>query len=272
MVVYEGTLQAIEAAERATLKTAARYLEEHMGPAIASITDGRYDEIEVDETSLAFRVRAPETGELVDVASALAGNRRPALPGRPAGPGPPGDHGPAPAAHPGRPLRDVRCRARRARPARWSSRSPPRRASRSSCLTCSDRYDRFADELIVLPGPSNERVLAVPRQAGGEPAATPPPAPAAAGSLPAPGSASVPPVAARPTAAPAPAPTQAAPRPRSPEAPQPTLHFEPDPRPNPDPVAPRRPIAIEDDEPDPLDALRRAASLASEDEESEGPG
>ena len=65
--VYEGTLAAIEAAEAATLKTAARYLEERMGPTVAAITDGRYDDIEVDEKSLAVKVRAPETGELVDV-------------------------------------------------------------------------------------------------------------------------------------------------------------------------------------------------------------
>ncbi|MEX1296286.1 MAG: AAA family ATPase, partial [Candidatus Limnocylindrales bacterium] len=71
--VYQGTLAAIDAAETATLKTAARYLEERMGPAIAEITDGRYDDIEVDEKSLAFRVRAPETGELVDVAELSQG-------------------------------------------------------------------------------------------------------------------------------------------------------------------------------------------------------
>jgi DNA repair exonuclease SbcCD ATPase subunit len=65
--IYEATRQAIEAAEQATLKTAARYLEEHMGPAVARITAGRYDEVEVDERSLAFRARAPETGQLVDV-------------------------------------------------------------------------------------------------------------------------------------------------------------------------------------------------------------
>ena len=38
--IYEATRQAIDHAEQATLKTAARYLEEHMGPAVARITDG----------------------------------------------------------------------------------------------------------------------------------------------------------------------------------------------------------------------------------------
>jgi DNA repair exonuclease SbcCD ATPase subunit len=65
--IYEATRQAIDHAEQATLKTAARYLEEHMGPAVARITAGRYDEVQVDERSLAFRVRVPETGQFVDV-------------------------------------------------------------------------------------------------------------------------------------------------------------------------------------------------------------
>ena len=29
-------------------------------------------------------------------------------------------------------------------------------------LTCSDRFDTLADKLVVLPGPSTERVLAHP--------------------------------------------------------------------------------------------------------------
>ena len=52
--VRRATLAAIEAAEQATLKTAARYLEERMGPVISTITDGRYDEVEVADA---------ETGE-----------------------------------------------------------------------------------------------------------------------------------------------------------------------------------------------------------------
>ena len=242
LLVYQGTLQAIEAAERATLKTAARYLEEHMGPTIASITDGRYDDIEIDERSLAFRVRAPETGEMVAVASLSQGtadqlflaarlglvrlvtmDRRPPLV-----------------------LDDPFVTfdtARGERALRLVKQFATAHGFQVLFLTCSDRFDRLADELIVLPGPSTERVLAMPRQAGSEPAAT------------SPSSAAI-----------------VAPSPRTAEVPQPTLRFEPDPRPNPDPVAPRRPTAIEDDRPDPLAALRRAASQAPEDEESEGPG
>ena len=268
LLVYQGTLQAIEAAERATLKTAARYLEEHMGPTIASITDGRYDDIEIDEGSLAFRVRAPETGEMVAVASLSQGtadqlflaarlglvrlvtmDRRPPLV-----------------------LDDPFVTfdtARGERALRLVKQFATAHGFQVLFLTCSDRFDRLADELIVLPGPSSERVLAMPRQAGSEPATT---QPAAAGTPPAMASASAPPVPARSTTAPTSPPAVVAPRPRTTEAPQPTLRFEPDPRPNPDPVAPRRGSAIGGDEPDPLDALRRAASLASEDEESEGPG
>ena len=83
-------------------------------------------------------------------------------------------------------------------------------------LTCSDRFDRLADELVVLPGPSSERVLAAPR-------------------------------AARTQVAPREA-EVLQPTTREAEVLQPTLVFEPDSRPNPDPVAPRKVAAA--DEPD----------------------
>jgi energy-coupling factor transporter ATP-binding protein EcfA2 len=200
LLVYERTLEAIEAAERATLKTAARYLEERMGPTVAAVTDGRYDDIEVDEQSLAFRLRSPETGELIDVGLLSQGTA------------------------------DQLFLAARLGLVRLVSldRSPPlilddpfvtfdtTRAERALrvvkqlatehgfqvlFLTCSDRFDALADELVVLPGPSGERLLANPTRPLTEPASSP----------------------ARP-----------------PETPVPTLRFEPDPRPNPDPVAPRR--------------------------------
>ena len=47
------------------MKTAARFLEERMGPDISAITEGRYSEIQVDENDLAFRVRSPERGDFV---------------------------------------------------------------------------------------------------------------------------------------------------------------------------------------------------------------
>jgi uncharacterized protein YhaN len=38
-----------------------------MGPAVARVTGGRYHEVQVNEQNLAFTVRTPETGALVDV-------------------------------------------------------------------------------------------------------------------------------------------------------------------------------------------------------------
>ncbi len=200
-LIYEGTLAAIDAAETATLKTAARYLEEHMGPAISEVTDGRYDDIEVDEKSLAFRVRAPESGELVSVTQLSQGtadqlflaarlglvqlvtlDRRPPLV-----------------------LDDPFVTfdsARAERALRLVKQLAREQGFQVLYLTCSDRFDALADELVVLPGPTSERVLANPRR---QPQAEAETAPSA-----------------------------------TEELPQPTLRFAPDPRPNPDPVAPRR--------------------------------
>jgi hypothetical protein len=66
-------------------------------------------------------------------------------------------------------------------------------------LTCSDRFDSLADELVVLPGPSKERVLAMPKAGATEP--------------------------------------QPELQPDKTESTQPTLRFAPDPRSDPDPVA-----------------------------------
>ena len=150
---YQATLAAIEDAERATLKTAARYLEERMGPAIERITNGRYDEIEVDERNLAFRVRVPETGELVDVAALSQGtadqlfltarlglvrlvtmDRRPPL------------------------ILDdpfvTFDAARGERALRLVKEVAKEQGFQVLYLTCSDRFDALADELVVLDGPN----------------------------------------------------------------------------------------------------------------------
>jgi DNA repair exonuclease SbcCD ATPase subunit len=62
MGLYEATLDAIRRAEAATMKTAARFLEERMGPDLALITGGRYARIRVDERDLSFRVWSGERG------------------------------------------------------------------------------------------------------------------------------------------------------------------------------------------------------------------
>ncbi len=164
VAVYQGTLDAIDAAEQATLKTAARYLEEHMGPSIGRTTDGRYDEIEVDEKNLAFMVRAPETGELVSVDQLSQGtadqlyltarlglvslvtlDRRPPLildDPFVTFDGPRGE----------RALRLVKQVA-------------ADQGFQVLYLTCSNRFDSLADKLVVLDGPSNDRVLAAPARA-----------------------------------------------------------------------------------------------------------
>jgi hypothetical protein len=271
VLVYQGTLTAIDTAEVATLKTAARYLEERMGPSIAAITDGRYDDIEVDEKSLAFKVRAPESGEFVAVdqlsqgtadqlflAARLGLVRLVTLDRRP----------PLILDDPFVTFDGLRAE----RAMRLLKRMAHEHDFQVLYLTCSDRFDRLADELVVLPGPSSERVLAHPRRA-------------------------VQPEA--PTEGAAEAPTGAQ---TEGEVPQPTLRFAPDPRPNPDPVAPRR---VEPEEPgsvplfapaeeaaktevrlatlraaraareaeeatDPLESLRRAAQDADEAEHDTG--
>jgi hypothetical protein len=63
--VYELTLGALTAAEAATMKKAARFLEQSMGRDIGRITDGRYRRLRVDEAELEFSVYSAESGEWV---------------------------------------------------------------------------------------------------------------------------------------------------------------------------------------------------------------
>jgi uncharacterized protein YhaN len=71
--VLETTLQAIERAEVATMKTATRYLEGHMVRDVATVTGGRYRRIRVDDKTLDIDVHAPERGDWVPVASLSQG-------------------------------------------------------------------------------------------------------------------------------------------------------------------------------------------------------
>lgn len=64
--IYALTLSILDSAEQATMKKAARYLEERMGTDVARITAGRYRRIAIDENELTFRVWAPERGDWVD--------------------------------------------------------------------------------------------------------------------------------------------------------------------------------------------------------------
>ena len=71
--VFDVTLQAIQRAEVATMKTATRYLEEHMVRDLATVTGGRYRRVRVDDRSLDIEVHAPEKGEWVHVSSLSQG-------------------------------------------------------------------------------------------------------------------------------------------------------------------------------------------------------
>jgi DNA repair exonuclease SbcCD ATPase subunit len=71
--VYEGTLQAIERAEQATMKTATRYLERHMVRDLGRATGGRYRRVRVDDKTLAIEVFAPEKDDWVDVSTLSQG-------------------------------------------------------------------------------------------------------------------------------------------------------------------------------------------------------
>jgi uncharacterized protein YhaN len=65
--IYSEALNSLLAAEQATIRKAARYLEKRMAADIARITGGRYDRVSVDEKELAFRVWSPERPGWVDV-------------------------------------------------------------------------------------------------------------------------------------------------------------------------------------------------------------
>ncbi len=71
--VYQQTLEAIDRAEAATMRTATRYLEKHMVGDIATVTGGRYRRVRVNDTDLGIEVFAPERNDWVDVSSLSQG-------------------------------------------------------------------------------------------------------------------------------------------------------------------------------------------------------
>jgi DNA repair exonuclease SbcCD ATPase subunit len=71
--VYEATLKALDAAERATLRTATRYLERRMVTDLERVTAGRYRRVQIDDQDLSLKVFAPERGDWVDVSSLSQG-------------------------------------------------------------------------------------------------------------------------------------------------------------------------------------------------------
>ena len=71
--VYDATLKALDTAERATMRTATRYLERRMVADLARVTAGRYRRVKVDDENLGIRVYAPERGDWVDVSTLSQG-------------------------------------------------------------------------------------------------------------------------------------------------------------------------------------------------------
>ncbi len=71
--VFAATLEAIDRAEQATMKTATRYLEEHMVRDLAEATGGRYRRVRVDDRTLDIEVHAPEKDDWVPVSSLSQG-------------------------------------------------------------------------------------------------------------------------------------------------------------------------------------------------------
>jgi DNA repair exonuclease SbcCD ATPase subunit len=71
--VYDLTLQGIDRAERATMKTATRYLEAHMVRDLATASNGRYRRVRVDDRTLDIEVHAPERADWVPISSLSQG-------------------------------------------------------------------------------------------------------------------------------------------------------------------------------------------------------
>jgi DNA repair exonuclease SbcCD ATPase subunit len=149
--VLDTTFRAIERAEVATMKTATRYLEEHMVRHVAAVTGGRYRRVRVDDKTLDIEVMAPERGDWVPVSSLsqgtldlvylaarlglvrlVTGDRRP----------------PLVFDDPFVTLDDTRATRALALLKRVAA------DFQIIYLTTSDRYDAAADAVVELPGPT----------------------------------------------------------------------------------------------------------------------
>ena len=181
--VYETTLATLDAAEKATMKAAARYLEQTMAKDVERITGGRYRQLRVDEENLAFSVFSPELNDWVDARSLSQGTldqlylcarigivRQVTAPGSP----------PLIFDDPFVTFDDER--AKRALHLLRDLATD----HQIILLTTSERYDELAETVIVLPAPETppERapVAGSPQPAAAKPAATATGRPAAAAS------------------------------------------------------------------------------------------
>ena len=71
--VYQGTLNAIERADTATIRTATRFLEKRMVGDLERVTGGRYRRVKVDDKTLDISVFSPEKGDWVPVTALSQG-------------------------------------------------------------------------------------------------------------------------------------------------------------------------------------------------------
>ena len=145
------------------MKTATRYLEEHMVRDLAAVTDGRYRRVRVDDKTLDIEVHAPEKDDWVRVSSLsqgtvdlvylvarlglvrlVTGDRRP----------------PLVFDDPFVTLDDARA-ARALELLKTIART-----SRSSTSRRSPRYDEAADAVVVLDGPTQRRLRRATATAG----------------------------------------------------------------------------------------------------------
>lgn len=171
--VYDTTLKALETAERATIRTATRYLERRMVGDLDRITAGRYRRVKVNDEDLGISVFAPELGDWVDVSTLsqgtldvvylaariglvrlVTGDRRP----------------PLVLDDPFVTLDDERGKRALALLKEISS------DFQVIYLTTSSRYDKTADKVCILPAPTE----LTPDVDGFEAPATPEPAPGTA--------------------------------------------------------------------------------------------
>ena len=148
--IYEDTLTTLNNAERGTMKKAARYLEQRMARDIERVTGGRYRRLRVDEQTLTFTVYSPELADWIDVRRLSQGTldqlylcarlgivRQVTAPGTP----------PLIFDDP-----FVTFDAERAERALLMLKELAR-DFQVIYLSCSDRYDAVADNVIVLPAP-----------------------------------------------------------------------------------------------------------------------
>jgi len=167
--IYEKTLRALNDAEQATMKKAARFLEQRISADVERITGGRYRRVRVDEAQLDFSVWSPEREDWVDVRSLSQGTldqfylaarlglvRQVTEERRP----------PLVFDDPFLSFDDER--ARRAVDLLKTMAGD----HQVIYLTCSDRYDSVADAVIVLPPPTetDDRESGEPILAAAEPA------------------------------------------------------------------------------------------------------